>query len=87
MSQNLSSAAVVIGALRVNARLLQITDNLVNAVKGSEIEILSQEIFDQDPLTRIENLKVNRPASIKTVLRKRPFDFYRGEAGRFLEKQ
>ena len=60
---------------------MQITDNLVNAVKGSEIEILSQEIFDQDPLTRIENLKVNRPAFIKIVRRERPFAFYRGGGG------
>ena len=37
---------------------LQITDNLVGDVKGTDIEIISQEIFDQDPLTRIQNLKV-----------------------------
>ena len=38
---------------------LQVTDSLVQEVKGSDISIISQEIFDQDPLTRVQNLKVN----------------------------
>ena len=38
---------------------LQVTDNLVHDVKDTDISIISQEIFDRDPLTRIQNLKVS----------------------------
>ena len=41
-----------------NHIFLQVTDSLVNDVKDTEISIISQEIFDRDPLTRIQNLKV-----------------------------
>ena len=36
----------------------QVSDNLVQSVEGTDISIISQEIFDQDPMTRIQNLKV-----------------------------
>lgn len=36
----------------------QITDNLVKSVQGTDISIISQEIFDHDPFTRLQSLKV-----------------------------
>jgi hypothetical protein len=38
---------------------MQVIDDFVKRVKGTEISIVSQEIFVNDPLTRVENLKVN----------------------------
>ena len=38
----------------------QVTDNLVQSVKETDIHIISEEIFDHDPLTRLQNLKVLR---------------------------
>ena len=38
---------------------LQVTDDFVQRVKGTDITIISQEIFEHDPLTRVENLKVH----------------------------
>lgn len=43
---------------RNNLYLLQVIDDFVKSVKGTEITIISQEIFEHDPLTRVENLKV-----------------------------
>ena len=34
------------------------TDNLVKLVKATEISIISEEIFDHDPFTRLQSLKV-----------------------------
>ena len=39
--------------------LFQVIDDFVNSVAGTNITILSQEIFENDPRTRVENLKVN----------------------------
>ena len=30
----------------------------MKSVKGTDISVISQEIFEHDPLTRVENLKV-----------------------------
>ena len=38
--------------------LLQVIDDFVKSVKGTDITVISQEIFEHDPLTRVENLKV-----------------------------
>ena len=38
--------------------LLQVIDDFVKRVNGTEIAIISQEIFQHDPYTRVENLKV-----------------------------
>ena len=38
--------------------VLQVIDDFVKSVKGTDISIVSQEIFEHDPLTRVENLKV-----------------------------
>ena len=36
----------------------QVIDDFVKGLKGTDITIISQEIFEHDPLTRVENLKV-----------------------------
>ena len=36
----------------------QVTDHLIEKVKETNIDIISEEIFDEDPLARIESLKV-----------------------------
>ena len=38
--------------------MFQVIDDFVHSVKGTDISIISQEIFQHDPLTRVENLKV-----------------------------
>ena len=35
-------------------------DDFVKRVNGTEIAIISQEIFQHDPYTRVENLKVTK---------------------------
>ena len=39
--------------------IFQVIDDFVKSVKETDITIISQEIFQHDPLTRIENLKVS----------------------------
>ena len=36
----------------------QVIDDFVQRVKGTDITIISQEIFEHNPITRVENLKV-----------------------------
>lgn len=36
----------------------QVTDNLIQQVKDLDIEVMAAEIFDDDPTTQVENLKV-----------------------------
>ena len=42
----------------VRSFLNQVIDDFVKSLKGTDIAVISQEIFEHDPLTRIENLKV-----------------------------
>ena len=36
----------------------KVIDDFVETVKGTDITIISQEIFQHDPVRRVENLKV-----------------------------
>ena len=36
----------------------QVIDDFVKRVQGTDIKIITQEIFQHDPITRVENLKV-----------------------------
>ena len=38
--------------------MFQVIDDFVKSVKETDITIISQEIFQHDPATRVENLKV-----------------------------
>ena len=38
--------------------LFQVIDDFVKRVQGTDIKIITQEIFQHDPITRVENLKV-----------------------------
>ena len=38
--------------------VFQVIDDFVKSVKETDITIISQEIFQHDPATRVENLKV-----------------------------
>ena len=38
---------------------LQVTDDFVQGVKGTDITIISQEIFQHSPYSRVANLKVS----------------------------
>ena len=45
----------------------QVIDDFVKSVQETDITIISQEIFEHDPSTRVENLKViNEPGHDKT---------------------
>ena len=36
----------------------QVIDDFVHALNGTDVAIISQEIFHHDPVRRVENLKV-----------------------------
>lgn len=39
--------------------IVQVADDFVRRVQGTDISIISQEIFVNDPKTRVENMKVS----------------------------
>lgn len=45
-------------SMNINCFCLQVTDDLIQQVKNLDIEVMAAEIFDDDPTTQIENLKV-----------------------------
>ena len=61
---DLSFHGLKANTIRLNLHIIlihfvfKVTDDLVHAVKGTEISIITEEIFDHDPLTRLQNLKV-----------------------------
>ena len=40
--------------------IFQVIDDLVQRLKGANITVISQEIYQNDPFTRVENLKVTK---------------------------
>ena len=52
--------------------LFQVIDDFVTSIAETNITIISQEIFENDPRTRVENVKVN---TIKAIIKIKPFVF------------
>ena len=50
---------------------LQVIDDFVKSIKGTDISIISQEIFENDPLTRLENLKVQLSLAYQKFVHRR----------------
>ena len=44
--------------------LFQVIDDFVQSVKDTDISIISQEIFQHNPQSRVENLKVLLPSTV-----------------------
>ena len=64
-SKGLSMPYLQDASLEWVTNIFQVVDDFVKRVNGTEIAIISQEIFQHDPYTRVENLKVTKHAVMR----------------------